>query len=34
MGPDPAVAQVRLAVRKALGALAGAEGRPLVLVAC
>ncbi|HXJ24941.1 MAG TPA: tRNA lysidine(34) synthetase TilS [Streptosporangiaceae bacterium] len=37
MGPDPAVAQVRLAVRKALATLAAPAGgvsRPLVLVAC
>jgi tRNA(Ile)-lysidine synthase len=37
MGPDPAVAQVRLAVRKALATLAGPAGgatRPRVLVAC
>ena len=37
MGPDPAVAQVRLAVRKALTTLIGPAGgltRPLVLVAC
>src|SRR5262245_35859009 len=37
MGPDPAVAEVRSAVRKALATLtglAGGAGRPLVLVAC
>jgi tRNA(Ile)-lysidine synthase len=40
MGPDPAVAQVRLAVRRALAGLTGhagqpgGAGRPLVLVAC
>ena len=37
MGPDPSVAQVRLAVRKALTTLIGPAGgltRPLVLVAC